>query len=129
LIVDTSALIAIIRDEEDAEAFASAIAGAPHAAISAANWFEASMVAEGRDPQRGGALFDATLAAARLEILPVTAAVAARARDAWRAYGKGRHRADLNFGDCFAYALSMERGEPLLFKGDDFAQTDVKRAL
>jgi ribonuclease VapC len=91
LIVDTSALIAIIRDEEDAEAFASAIAGAPHAAISAANWFEASMVAEGRDPQRGGALFDATLAAARLEILPVTAAVAARARDAWRAYGKGRH--------------------------------------
>ncbi len=129
MIVDTSALVAIIRDEEEAEAFAVAIARAAAPVISAANWLEAAMVAEGRDAARGGPRFDAVLAAARLDILPVTPAVAAGARIAWRRYGKGRHPAGLNFGDCFSYALAQDRDEPLLFKGEDFARTDVKRAL
>jgi ribonuclease VapC len=128
MIIDTSAIIAVVNGEDDAPLFETALANAPAARISAANWLEAAIVADARF----GALadrFDALIADAAIEIVPVTATHAALARAAWRRYGKGNHPAGLTFGDCFAYALAAERGEPLLFKGNDFARTDVARAL
>jgi ribonuclease VapC len=129
MIVDSSAVVAMLRDEPEAPAIARALAEAPQAQMTAANWLEAAIVAEGRNAPSGTERFDAALAETGIEVVPVTAALARRARDAWRRYGKGRHPAGLNFGDCFAYALATERDEPLLFKGADFAHTDVKRAL
>ena len=128
MIVDSSALIAIIEDEPDAGRYAAALARAGAPRISAANWFETAMAAEARAGARGSDRFDEVVASANLELVAVTSDLARRARVAWRAYGKGNHPAALNFGDCFAYALAKERGEPLLFKGDDFARTDVAAA-
>jgi ribonuclease VapC len=129
VVLDTSALLAILLQEPDAQRYSDAIAGAPRRVISAATLVEAGIVAEGR----GGAPLredlDALLARARAEVADFTAAHAATARDVWRRFGKGRHPAGLNLGDCFAYALAQSRGEPLLYKGTDFAQTDVKAAL
>ena len=129
VILDTSAIMAILFQEADAQRFSDAIAAAPRRAISAATLVEAGIVAEGR----GGAPLredmDALLARARTEVAAFTAEHAALAAEGWRRYGKGRHPAGLNLGDCFAYALAQSRGEPLLFKGTDFAQTDVKAAL
>lgn len=129
IVVDTSAIIAILLQEKGAPAAASAIADASSRLISAANWVEAAIVVEARKGAEGSQEFDAFIEAACLEIVPVTDDVARAARVAWRRYGKGRHPAGLNFGDCFAYGLAKTRETPLLALGDDFAKTDLQMAL
>jgi len=129
VIVDTSALVAILRREPEARAFTDCLSAALDPAISAATILEAAMVIEGKGGRVAGDGLDRLLAETGIEIAPVTAETARRARDAWRLWGKGNHPAGLNLGDCFAYALARGRGEPLLFKGDDFSRTDVKAAL
>jgi len=129
VIVDTSALVAILRAEPDAERYARAIAAAEHRRISAATWVETAIVIGGGDPVREHR-FDDFVTAAGLTIEPVTVEQAGMARTAYREYGRASgHRARLNFGDCFTYALARATGEPLLFKGDDFARTDLRPAL
>jgi ribonuclease VapC len=126
MIIDTSAIIAILRNEPEAADFAAAIADAPRRRLSAANFLEAAVVIDAaRDPV-ASRCFDDFMREARLEIEPVTAAQAQAAREAYRRFGKGGgHPAQLNFGDCFAYALAKTSAEPLLFKGKDFIHTDV----
>lgn len=130
MIVDTSALIAILRDEPEASVMAHAIEEAAERRISAANWLEAAAVIDGsRDPV-ASRRFDELVDVARIAVVPVTEAQARIARAAYRDFGKGSgHPAGLNFGDCFAYALAKDTGEPLLFKGRDFVHTDVVPAL
>jgi ribonuclease VapC len=128
VIVDTSALMAMLLGEAEAADFARAIRAAPARRISAASWLEAAIVADTRSAL-AAAEFDAFMARLELEVMPFTADQAWRAREAHRRYGRGRHPAGLNLGDCFAYALAKSRDEPLLFKGDDFARTDVKAAI
>lgn len=127
MIVDSSALIAMIKREPGAAAFTVAL-GQPHCRMSVANWVEATMVAERLSPSSGRE-FDAIVADAEIELVPVTVEQAQIAREAHRRYGRGSGSpARLNFGDCFAYALAIEAGEPLLYKGDDFTHTDVQSA-
>lgn len=130
MIIDASAVIAILRDEPEAGSFAKAIAGAGSRRISAVNFVEAAVVIDAsRDPV-ASRRFDDLLRAAQIAVEPVTEAQAQIAREAYRDFGKGSgHRAGLNIGDCFAYALSKVSGEPILFKGDDFAHTDLTSAL
>ena len=130
MIIDTSAVIAILRAEPDAATYATAIEQATVRRLSAANFVEAAAVIDGsRDPVASRKLDD-LLAEAEISIEPVTAAQAHLARSAYRDFGKGSgHPARLNFGDCFAYALAKESGEPLLFKGDDFTHTDIAAAV
>jgi ribonuclease VapC len=128
VILDTSALIAIVLGEPEAQRFAEMIRLSPKRAISAATWVEATIIAGRRSADAASGL-ETMMGRIAPEIVPLTADQAQLARDGWRRFGKGRHKAALNLGDCFAYALAMERNQPLLFKGDDFAQTDVKRAL
>jgi ribonuclease VapC len=125
MVLDTSALIAILTAEAEAERFASAIATADRRLLSAANWLETAVVIETRYGPAGGQKLDELVQIAQIQIEPVTAEQAAIARQAYQMYGKGRHPAGLNFGDCFAYALAKSKGEPLLFKGSDFNQTDL----
>lgn len=129
MIIDTSALIAILRDEPESLAYARAIEAASSRRVSAANFVEAAIVIDGsRDPV-ASRRFDDLVRQAELIIEPVTEAQARIARDAYRDFGKGSgHPAKLNFGDCFAYALAKVMGEALLFKGDDFAHTDITAA-
>lgn len=129
MILDTSALFAMLYEEAEAPALETALAVAGDCAVSAATLVEAYMVCEGRGGAQGAERLDALLLRLSARIIPFTADHAALAREGWRRFGKGRHPAGLNFGDCFAYALSRSRNEPLLFKGDDFAQTDVKAAI
>ena len=128
MIVDSSAIVAIIWAEPEAERFVAAIVGSGEATMSAGNYLETSIVIDkDRDPALSARL-DATLNKLEIEIAPVTAAQARLARQAYRDFGKGSgHPAKLNFGDCFAYALATERGEPLLYKGDDFAHAGLAR--
>jgi ribonuclease VapC len=130
VIIDTSALIAILRDEPEAAACARAIEAASRRLVSAANFLEAAIVIDGsRDPV-AGRRFDDLLREAQLVIEPVTESQARIAREAHRDFGRGSgHPARLNFGDCFAYALARLTGEPLLFKGTDFANTGITPAL
>lgn len=128
MIVDTSAAMAILQREPEAVAFNRVLAEVVDAAMSAATLVELGVVAEGRAGAVAWREVEALLADAKIEIVPFTADHARIAQDGWRRYGKGRHPAGLNLGDCFAYALAKSRGEPLLFKGTDFAQTDVKAA-
>jgi len=130
MIVDTSALIAILRDEHDAMVHARAIANAAIRRISATTYVEtAAVIDASRDPI-ASRRFDDLLREARFAIEPVTEAQARIAREAYRDFGRGSgHPARLNFGDCFSYALSKAMNEPLLFKGDDFTHTDVTPAL
>ena len=130
MIVDTSALIAILRDEPEAPACAKAIEDASRRRMSAANFVEAAIVIDAsRDPV-ASRRFEDLVREAQLVVEPVTEAQAWIAREAYRDFGKGSgHPAWLNFGDCFAYALARATGEPLLFKGDDFAHTDIAPAL
>jgi ribonuclease VapC len=130
VIVDTSALIAILRDEPEAPACAKAIEDAPRRRISAANLVEAAIVIDAsRDPV-ASRRFEDLLREAQLVVEPVTEAQARIAREAYRDFGRGSgHPARLNLSDCFAYALARATGEPLLFKGDDFSHTDIAPAL
>jgi ribonuclease VapC len=123
-------LIAILRDEPEAPVIARAIEEAAERAISAANWLEAAVVIDGsRDPV-ASRRFDVLLDVARIMVAPVTEHQARIARAAYRDFGRGSgHPAGLDFGDCFAYALAKDTGEPLLFKGRDFVPTDVVPAL
>jgi ribonuclease VapC len=128
MIVDASALIAILRSEPDAMPMMTTLDRAPMRRISAATYVEAGIVADrARDPVLSLRL-DQFLRESEIVIEPVTVRQAEIARAAYRDFGKGRHRANLNFGDCFAYALAKEKNEPLLFKGDDFCHTDVEPA-
>jgi ribonuclease VapC len=128
MVIDTSAIVAIAQNEPEALAFEQLIADDPVRFISAATVLEAAMVLETRFGEPGGAEFDLWLAKAGVEIIAMDAEHADQARRAWRRYGKGRHPAGLNYGDCFSYALAMLTDEPLLFKGNDFAQTDIRAA-
>ncbi|HZP98663.1 MAG TPA: type II toxin-antitoxin system VapC family toxin [Reyranella sp.] len=127
--LDSSALVAILRDEAERSDFIDAVIDDGNPRISSATYLEASMVMELRFGDRGSRELDALLGEIGVEIVPFDEAQAKIARDAFRRYGKGLHRAALNLGDCFAYALAKALDAPLLFKGRDFALTDVKRLL
>ena len=128
MVIDTSAIVAIFFNEPDAVSYRERIADDPIRLISAATLLETAMVIEGRFGEAGGAELDLWLHKAAIEVVNVSAEAADQARRAWRRYGKGRHPASLNYGDCFSYALAALSGEPLLFKGDDFAKTDILAA-
>lgn len=126
MIVDTSALVAILRDEPDAKTFATAIAGADRRRLSTANYVETAIVIDGSRNPIASRHFDDLLREAEIVIEPVTEEQARIAREAYRDFGRGSgHPAGLNFGDCFAYALAKALREPLLFKGDDFVHTGI----
>jgi ribonuclease VapC len=126
MIIDTSAIIAILRDEPEAKFCARAIADATIRRVSAVNFVESAVVIDASRDPIAVRRFDDFIKAADISIEPVTATQAQIARGAYRDFGKGSgHPAKLNFGDCFAYALAKESGEPLLFKGGDFAHTDI----
>ena len=128
MIVDSSALLAVILEEPDADRYLRAMESRP-GRISAASWVEVGIVADARSPRIGGEV-DVLIDDLQLEVVPLTRRQAAIARRAHRRYGRGSGSpAKLNFGDCLAYALASETGEPLLFKGDDFTHTDVVPAL
>ena len=130
MIIDSSALLAILLGEPDAQAFADAIEAEPVRRLSAATFLEVSIVADGRRKAKLSRSFDDLIRDSLIIIEPVTETQARIAREAYRDYGRGSgHPAGLNFGDCFAYALARDKGEPLLFKGEDFALTDVRSAL
>lgn len=129
IVVDTSVIVAILFQEDGASVAAEALADASSRFLSAANWVEAAIVVEARKGSDGTLEFDAFIDVAGIEIVPVTDDVARAARAAWRRYGKGRHPAGLNFGDCFAYGLAKFRELPLLAIGDDFARTDIAMAV
>ncbi|MGB8261027.1 MAG: type II toxin-antitoxin system VapC family toxin [Terracidiphilus sp.] len=127
--VDTSALIAILKREPDWRDYARAIEAAPHVLISAATYLEASIVTDARRNPEASRALDELIEQSRIQIEPVTAEQARIARQAYRDFGRGSgHRANLNFGDCFAYALARDKREPILFKGDDFGHTDLRPA-
>lgn len=128
MVVDTSAIAAILLDEPDAPVFARAIEAAPVRLLSVMSRVELSLVIESRKGEGGRLSVDQFLAATPLDIVSMTPQHAALAIEAFRRFGKGRHRAALNIGDCFAYALAKATGMPLLFKGDDFVHTDVRVA-
>jgi ribonuclease VapC len=130
MIVDSSALIAILRAEPEAEAFANAIEAAESVRISAATLFEASIVTDGYRNPKLSARFDEIVEHPHIVTEPVTVEQARIARQAYRDYGRGSgHAANLNFGDCFSYALARAKREPILFKGDDFGFTDLRSAV
>jgi ribonuclease VapC len=129
MILDTSALIAILANEADSEVYIRAISRAPRCRISAGNFLELSIVIEGQFGADVLRQSDALFRRVGILIEPVTVEHAHLARQAFHDFGKGRHSAGLNYGDCFAYALAKAAGEPLLFKGDDFSKTDVVSAL
>ena len=128
MIIDTSALLAIVLGEPDAGRYEDAIAAAWPRRMSAIALLEAAMVVESRGGAKAGHELDVLLEKAAVELVPVTSEHANAARRAWRRFGKGNHRAALNFGDCFAYALAKTTGEPILFKGKDFTHTDIEPA-
>ncbi|HQY90257.1 type II toxin-antitoxin system VapC family toxin [Caldilinea sp.] len=128
MVIDSSAILAILEDETEAELFAEKIAAATERWISAASLLESAIVVEIRHGPAGSQKLDELLIAAQVQVEPVTLEQVAVARLAYRVYGKGRHAAGLNFGDCFVYALAKLRNQPLLFKGNDFSQTDLQLA-
>ena len=128
MIVDSSAVVAILNREPEAERYEEAIATAIQPRISVASLLEASIVVEARGGVAAGDQLDLLVQRFGIALEPVTTEQLAAARRAWRRFGRGNHPAALNFGDCFAYALAETTGEPLLYKGEDFARTDVKAA-
>ena len=126
--IDSSALIAILRDEPERAAFVRKLGADRVRLLSAANWLEAAIIVDDRLGEAGARDLKLFVLEAAIEIVPVTAAQAELARVAYRRFGRGNHPARLNYGDCFAYALARETGEPLLFKGDDFSRTDIPAA-
>ena len=129
MVLDTSALLAVLFDEADAERFRVAIEEDETRLVSAATLLETGIVVEARKGDAGGRELEILVHKAAITIVPVESDQVAEARRGWRRFGKGRHVANLNYGDLFAYALSRTAGEPLLFKGDDFAKTDIARVL
>ena len=129
MIVDSSALLAVILNEADEPRFAEAMIDAPSLRMSAVNWVEAAIVVDSHKNPAAKVRFEDLTTELRLEIVPVTAADAYRTRGAHNDFGRGHHPARLNFGDCFAYALAKQAREALLFKGNDFSQTDIEPAL
>ena len=128
MVIDTSAVVAILRQESGAESLLSRLTAAASRRISAATLLETAIALEGKSGERGGEQLDLFLARAKVEVEPVTDEQVRIARKAWRRYGKGSgHAARLNFGDCFSYALAQSLGEELLYKGADFAHTDVTK--
>jgi ribonuclease VapC len=126
MVVDTSALLAIFLAEPERKAYLDLIIQAHARLISAANVLETGIVLEARRGEAAGREFDLFVIRANLQVVPVDGEQVEIARSAWRKYGKGRHPAALNFGDCFAYALARSLGEPLLARGRDFALTDIE---
>ena len=130
MIVDTSALIAILRNESDAPLFTALIESATELRMSVASYVEAGAVVDSAKNPRISRALDELIYRAEIEILPLTVAQGMLARQAYRDFGRGSgHPAKLNFGDCFAYALAKDLGEPLLFKGADFSETDIQSAI
>lgn len=130
MIVDTSILVCLLREEPETPQFLSILLGQyGNLKMASANYLEAAIVIDANDDSVLSGRLDQLVAHFGIEVVPVTQEQARIARAAYRRFGKGHHPAALNFGDCFAYALAMETGEPLLFKGDDFARTDVIPAL
>lgn len=126
MVIDTSAVLAILFAEADAAAFAGAIEGNQPRRMSAASYLEAAIVIDGRGDAHASMEFDLFIRRADVQVEPVTLEQANIARQAYRDFGKGKHPAALNFGDCLSYALSKTVDEPLLFKGNDFPLTDVQ---
>ena len=126
MVVDTSALVAILFDEPERARFLSYLSDDPVLFLSAASLFESSIVFESRKGIEAGRELEIFLRRSEFQILPVDRTQAEAAQNAYRRYGKGRHGTGLNFGDCFAYALAKTTGEPLLFKGTDFGATDIE---
>jgi ribonuclease VapC len=126
MVLDTSAILAILLGEPEAANFAERISQDSKRLLSAGTALELMIVIESRKGESGGRELDLLLHRAKIDVVPFDSEQAEIARIAWRQFGKSRHPAGLNFGDCFAYALAKISGEPLLFKGNDFSQTDVK---
>lgn len=125
MVIDTSALVAMLSAEPEAEVFEAAVEADPVRLMSTASYLEAAIVIETRFGEAGGRELDLWIHRAGIELVAVNVDQAEVARSAYRRYGKGRSTAGLNYGDCFAYALSKVSGEPLLYKGNDFAHTDI----
>ncbi|MFM7239554.1 MAG: type II toxin-antitoxin system VapC family toxin [Cyanobium sp.] len=128
MVIDSSAVLAILQDEPERSAFNALIAAADTRLLSAASLVELSIVLEARFGADGQGDLDLFVSTAEIEIVAVDRDQAELARGAFSRYGKGRHRAGLNFGDCFAYALAKRAGAPLLFKGNNFTHTDLQQA-
>lgn len=126
MVVDTSAVLAILQDEPERRSFNEALESADARLMSVATFVETSILVESRYGAEGLRDLDRLVERAGIELVPVDADQARAAREAWSRFGKGRHAAALNFGDCFSYALARVLGEPLLYKGGDFSQTDVR---
>jgi ribonuclease VapC len=129
MIVDSSALLTILLDGAQAPRLLDALVDAENPRMSVANWLETAMQIEERGGRLASLRFDEFFRASGIELVPVDAAQARAARNAWRHFGRHRHSARLNFGDCFAYALAKESADTLLFEGDDFARTDIVSAI
>jgi ribonuclease VapC len=129
VIIDTSAMLAVALREPDGRRYLKAILVAMPRRISVSNWLEATMVVDRRGNTQAVDWLEDLIQQAEIEVMPVSVSQGEIARRAWRTYGRGIHPARLNYGDCFAYALAKEAREPLLFKGNDFAQTDIEPAL
>ncbi len=129
MIVDTSAIIAILLGEPDADVLIETIAKAREVVMSAFSVLEAGIVIEAKKGEAGGQELDLFLHRARVRVVPFDPDQAALARSAWRRFGKGRHPAGLNIGDCCSYALAKAFQAPLLFKGEDFAKTDISKVI
>ena len=129
MVVDSSALVAILLAEPEAKVFAEILEAEDDVRMSAGNYLETAVVIDSRNDPILSREFETLLRRTEIEILPVTLEHAQLARQAYRDFGKGQHPAGLNFGDCFAYAAAKALDEPLLFKGLDFSQTDVRPAL
>ena len=129
IVIDSSALVAILNDEPERRQFIDAIVDHGDPSISASTYLETAMVLELRFGARVARELDALISDVGISIVPFDQAQATVARDAFRRFGKGLHKAGLNFGDCFSYALAKALDAPLLFKGNDFARTDIKPAI
>jgi ribonuclease VapC len=129
MVLDTSALLALLLDEPAAEEFRIAVEEDTTRLVSAATLLETALIIETRKGEAGGRELDALIQKADVVVVPVDAEHASEARRAYRRFGKGQHAARLNFADLFSYALARVSGEPLLFKGEDFTKTDIGRVI
>ncbi len=125
MVIDTSAIIAILTAEPETNHLAHAIATDPKRTICSFSLLEAGIVIESRKGESGGRELDLLLHRINADVIPLTVELTQLAQEVWRKFGKGRHPAKLNIGDCCSYALAKYSGEPLLFKGNDFSQTDI----